>query len=65
MGYDFRMYLPYFPFTGYNSPLHKRDSDLAYFSTLNIEWAANYWVENGAPKEKLVVGIPTYGRTWR
>lgn len=26
------------------------------------EWAANYWHSLGAPKEKLVIGMPFYGR---
>lgn len=65
MGYDFHMYKRYLPFTGFNSPLHKGKFDMGYFATLNIEFSANYWVSKGAPKNKLVVGIPTYGRTWK
>lgn len=31
-------------------------------STFNIEWSANYWHLIGLPKEKIMVGIPTYGK---
>lgn len=31
----------------------------------NQEWAANYWLDNGCPKEKFLIGMPTYGRSFR
>lgn len=51
--------------TGHNSPLHvgsKDHGDLRYF---NCEFAMKYWRDNGVPAEKLIMGFPTYGRTFR
>lgn len=31
---------------------------------LNIEAIVRYWLTHGCPKEKLILGIPTYGRTF-
>ena len=28
------------------------------------DWAANYWVQSGCPKHKLVIGMGLYGRTF-
>uniref|UniRef100_A0A8D0P796 Acidic mammalian chitinase n=1 Tax=Sus scrofa TaxID=9823 RepID=A0A8D0P796_PIG len=51
--------------TGHNSPLHvgsKDEGDMRYF---NCEFAMKYWRANGVPSEKLLMGFPTYGRTFR
>ncbi|XP_011307804.1 acidic mammalian chitinase-like [Fopius arisanus] len=31
---------------------------------LSVESSVRYWLDRGCPREKLVVGVPTYGRTW-
>lgn len=28
------------------------------------EWAVNYWIQKGAPPEKINLGMPLYGRTF-
>ncbi|WAR21135.1 CHIT1-like protein, partial [Mya arenaria] len=52
------------PVTGYNAPLFPRSEDGFMDRTLTVQWAANYWVDQGAPKSKLVVGLAAYGRTF-
>lgn len=31
----------------------------------NVDATARYWLDNGAPAAKIVVGIPTFARTWK
>ncbi|CAH0564615.1 unnamed protein product [Brassicogethes aeneus] len=50
--------------TGHNAPLYSPNSDSQYQKQLNVEHAANLWVKLGAPKEKMVIGMPTYGRSF-
>ncbi|KAK3866777.1 hypothetical protein Pcinc_027713 [Petrolisthes cinctipes] len=65
MGYDFHFFSLSHPFTGYNAPLARRSSEIGCFATMNIEWCAKNWIKKGMPKDKLVIGVPTYGRTWK
>uniref|UniRef100_T1J3B5 Protein kinase domain-containing protein n=1 Tax=Strigamia maritima TaxID=126957 RepID=T1J3B5_STRMM len=64
MCYDFNFFRKYYPLTGYNSPLFKRNYELPFFNTWNIEWATNHWTNEGMPKDKIVVGLPTYGHSF-
>ncbi|XP_006025096.1 acidic mammalian chitinase-like isoform X1 [Alligator sinensis] len=49
--------------TGHNSPLYKGSNDKVPF--YNGAYAMKYWEDNGVPAEKLLMGFPTYGRTFR
>lgn len=48
--------------TGFNSPLYPYAGETGDRALFNLDWAANYWVQNGASKSKLVIGLATYGR---
>ncbi|TEA23809.1 hypothetical protein DBR06_SOUSAS15110051, partial [Sousa chinensis] len=47
-------------FTGHNSPLFSVPKD-----PKSSAYAMNYWRKLGAAPEKLLMGLPTYGRTFR
>ncbi|KAL1123354.1 hypothetical protein AAG570_002439 [Ranatra chinensis] len=64
MAYDFHMYTDVLPVTGPNSPLFSRPADAGYMKTLNTNWSAYEWISLGMPKEKLVVGVPTFGHSF-
>nr|CAD7445392.1 unnamed protein product [Timema bartmani] len=50
--------------TGHNAPLYAPSTDSEWRKQLSVDHAANMWVKMGAPKDKLVIGMPTYGRTF-
>ncbi|XP_041771501.1 chitinase-3-like protein 1 [Anopheles merus] len=52
-------------FTGHNAPLFAGPSDQNDFQrTLNVQHSINYWLSQGAPASKMVLGVPAYGRTF-
>nr|ALO79349.1 chitinase 12 [Chilo suppressalis] len=53
--------------TGHNAGLHKGDSDEAIprEQLLTVDVAVEYWLREGCPPEKLVLGVPFYGRTFK
>ncbi|KAL6119286.1 uncharacterized protein ACO6RY_03891 [Pungitius sinensis] len=63
MTYDFHG--AWDPFTGHNSPLYRSSHDQGDNIYYNVDFSMKYWRDKGAPLEKLIVGIATYGRTFR
>ncbi|XP_053560672.1 acidic mammalian chitinase-like [Bombina bombina] len=51
-------------FTGEDSPLYAGPADQGDYIYFNVEYAMNYWKNNGADPQKLMVGFPAYGRTF-
>lgn len=55
-------------YTHHNAPLHKHPGDDLGLGNseedpiFNVEYSIEYWLKLGAPKNKLVMGMPVYGR---
>ncbi|XP_068946484.1 chitinase-3-like protein 2 isoform X1 [Petaurus breviceps papuanus] len=50
--------------TGHHSPLKKGTQDQRNSAYYNVDYAVNYWKSQGMPEEKIIMGIPTYGRSF-
>jgi len=48
--------------TGHVAPLYERPDDDYYF--FNANYTMHYWVDQGADKAKLVMGMPMYGQSF-
>ncbi|XP_025061622.1 chitotriosidase-1 [Alligator sinensis] len=48
--------------TGHVSPLYKGNNETGPAEYSNTDAAVKYWMSKGAPAEKIIMGIPTYGR---
>ncbi|KAM9612762.1 chitotriosidase-1 [Trichechus inunguis] len=62
MAYDFHG--TWEKITGHNSPLYKRQGESSAAAEVNVDFAVRYWLQRGAPANKLILGMPTYGRTF-
>ena len=62
MSYDFHG--GWEPHTGHVSPLYPPRNTTDVDVTLNVQFAANYWLELGCPRDKLLIGLITYGRSF-
>lgn len=65
MTYDYHSYQWYFPLTGPNSPLYSSRSESGFLQNLNVNATVQYWISKGMPKEKILLGMPTYGHSFK
>lgn len=65
MCYDYMMWTKLTPFTGFNAPLYKDGCDRGLFQTLNINYTAHMWISRGLDRNKMVIGLPTYGHSYK
>nr|5Y2C_A Chain A, insect group II chitinase [Ostrinia furnacalis]5Y2C_B Chain B, insect group II chitinase [Ostrinia furnacalis] len=48
--------------TGHVAPMYVHDKDTD--NTFNVNFTVNYWINKGADRKKLVVGVPFYGQSF-
>lgn len=51
--------------SGLNAPLYSRSNEVGFFATLNINYSVNYWISKGLDRSKIIMGLPTYGHSFR
>lgn len=52
-------------FTGHHAALYARADETGDQALLNVDWATQYWISKGCPREKLILGLGTYGRSFK
>jgi chitinase len=65
MSYDYHGWWENHSFTGHNSPMYaipEEADPLHPGYNFNTDWAIRYWLEKGAKKEQLLLGMGAYGR---
>lgn len=60
MSYDYHSNLE--SKTGHVAPLYHNPNEQTKY--LNVNFSITYWLEQGVPSNKLVMGIPTYGQSF-
>ena len=63
MGYDYHGG-SWEDYLGHNAPLYSRPDETGLNAIFNVNYSVHYWLELGAPKDKIVLGMPLYGRTY-
>ncbi|XP_054155860.1 probable chitinase 10 [Oppia nitens] len=50
--------------TGHNAPLYPATGDDEHHKQFTVSYAIDYWLKLGADPNKLIMGMPTYGRSF-
>ncbi|KAH6937736.1 hypothetical protein HPB50_003743 [Hyalomma asiaticum] len=49
---------------GHHAPMYSRPEEKPEDRILNVNFSVNYWIQKGAPRNKLVLGMGLYGRSF-
>lgn len=60
----FKIFQNLFVILGLNAPLYARSNEHSILATLNVNYSVNWWLKNGLERQKLIVGLPTYGHSY-
>ncbi|KAK0081746.1 hypothetical protein PV325_007400 [Microctonus aethiopoides] len=50
--------------TDVHAPLYQGSEESQYYEGWNAEASIKYWLSQGCPKEKILMGVPLYGRSF-
>ena len=50
---------------GHHTALFERAKETEKQKTFNVNYAVNCWLDGGMPKEKINLGMATYGRSFQ
>jgi len=52
--------------TGFHSALFATEDDVSVYEyPISVSWAVNYWIQHGAKRNQLLLGVASYGRGWK
>ncbi|CAF0850254.1 unnamed protein product [Brachionus calyciflorus] len=51
--------------TGLNAPFYSRPEETGEMKFFNVNFTINYYIQKGAPRDKINIGLATYGRSFK
>lgn len=52
--------------TGFHSALYPTEEDVSVYKyPISVSWAVDYWIQHGASRSQLLLGVASYARGWK